>query len=300
MKIWVVIAGLAVSGVASAQATFEKKGDVKDVKDVKDVDWTAKAEVGVVASTGNSSTTTLTVGADASRKDKDNKLDLTIAAAYARATTRIATDANGDGMIDETELSEKTATSAKNIAAKLRYDRYLTESDSLYVAALGAVDVPAGKDFAGGAQAGYSRALWACKATESAVLAELGYDLTYISLSAGSSSTIHSGRAFVGYKGKVTEATGLEASLEGLFNGNEVKYGMRTASAFEATRLTGIASATTALSTKISLAASFQVHYEHFPAPLPKIGGLPFAAGFEPAADTTDTITKVSLIVKFL
>ena len=127
-----------------------------------------------------------------------------------------------------------------------------------------------------------------------------GYDLTYVKLSAGSSSTIHSARAFVGYKGKVTDDTALEASLEALLNGNEVKYGMRTASAFEATRLIGNASATTALSTKISLAASFTIKYDHFPAPLPKIGSLPFSAGFEPAADTTDTITKVSLIVKFL
>ena len=211
MKIWVVFAGLATSGIAFAQPTFEKKGDVKDVKDVKDVDWTAKGEVGVVASTGTSSTTTLTLGADGSRKDKDNKLDLTIAAAYARATTRIANDANGDGMIDASELSEKTATSAKNAAAKLRYDRYLTAENSLFVAALGAIDEPAGKDFAGGAQLGYSRALFNCKETETAVLAELGYDLTYVKLSAGSSSTIHSARAFVGYKGKVTDDTALEA-----------------------------------------------------------------------------------------
>ncbi len=304
MMIRVASAGIAgiLFAVSSAGAqpapTFEKKGDVKDVKDVNEVDWTAKAEAGVVASTGNSSVTTLTIGADASRKDKDNKLDLTFAAAYARATTRLATDANGDGTIDQTELSEKTATSAKNAAAKLRYDRYLTAENSLYVAALAAVDVPAGKDFAGGAQAGYSRALY--KEKEQEVLAELGYDLTYVKLSAGSSSTIHSARAFAGYKGKLTDDTAAEASLEALFNGNEVKYGMRTASAFEATRLVGIASFTTALSTKISLAASFTLKYDHFPAPLPKIGDLPFAAGFEPAADTTDTITKLSLIVKFL
>jgi hypothetical protein len=75
---------------------------------------------------------------------------------------------------------------------------------------------------------------------------------------------------------------------------------MRTANAFAATRVTGIVGVTSALSSKLSLNASFTVKYATFATPLPKIGGLPFAPGYEPEADKTDTILKVSLIVSFL
>ncbi|MGE5181503.1 MAG: DUF481 domain-containing protein, partial [Acidobacteriota bacterium] len=135
---------------------FQTVGKKEDVKEVKDVTWAAKGEAGLVQTTGNSRNTTITVGANALRKDKDNKLELTLALTYARATTRIANDANGDGMIDANELTTQTATSAENALGKLRYDRYLTGSDALYVAGLAGLDKPAGIDFQGGGQAGYS------------------------------------------------------------------------------------------------------------------------------------------------
>jgi hypothetical protein len=289
---------IAVPGVVSAQPAFEKAGTAADVKDVEEVVWTAKGEAGLVASTGNSETTTITIGGNAIRKDKDNKVELTLAGAYARATTRVAVDANADGAIAANELGTASATSAENLSAKLRYDRYLTPADSLYVAALAATDRPAGKSFYGGVQVGYSRAL--LKTEEQELLGEVGYDLTYVRLDAGSSSTVHSARLFAGYKAKIKEETALEASVEALLNGNKVTYGMREAAILEASRVNGMVGVTTSLSTKVSLNASFTAKYDHFPAPLPKIGNLPFVAGFEPAADSLDTITKISVIVKFL
>ena len=296
-KLWVASL-VALGSVAHAQSAFEKKGDVEDVKDVKKTEWTAKGEAGLVTSTGNSRQTTITGSANAVRKDVDNKFELTISGNYARATTRTAADANADGLIQATELDEATATSAENAGAKFRYDRYLTPHDALYAAALAGIDRPAGKDFQGGFQAGYSRALY--KDEDNEVLGEVGYDLTYINLVAGSSSTIHSGRAFVGYKGKIKKETALEGSLEALINGNTVTYGSREAGFAEATRLIGTVGVTTALSTKLSLTASFTAKYDRFPAPLAKIGALPFAPGFEPTAEKLDTLTKISLIVKFL
>ena len=273
-------------------------GKQEDVKDIKDVVWTAKGEAGLVASTGNSQTTTVTAGANVTRKDKDNKFDGVLTGTFARATTRIATDANGDGTIGADELTKATATSAENAAAKLRYDRYLSELDSLYIAALGAIDRPAGKQFQGGGQVGYSRSLY--KSTDHQALAELGYDLSYLRLTAGDSTTIHSLRAFVGYKGKIKAETALEASLEGLFNANTLRFGERKASPFQDTRMNAMIGVTTSLSSKLSLSASFTAKLDNFPAPLAKIGDLPFAPGFVPIADKLDTVTKVSLIIKFL
>lgn len=300
MKPLIVLACLFASTSALAQSpppTFEA-GKREDVKDVNKVDWTAKGEAGLVETTGNSKTTTATLGASAMRKDKDNKLELTLSAMFARATTRTAADANGNGVIDDGELSTATTTSAQNAAGKLRYDRFLTPTDALYAAALAATDKPAGKQFIGGGQAGYSRGLY--KEQDHEVLGEVGYDFSYLKPVTGDAVSIHSGRAFVGYKGKLSKDTALEASGEVLFNLNSIKFGTRTASAFEETRATGIASVVSALSTKLSLSVSFTAKYDNFPPPLAKIGPLPFAPGYEPAADKLDTITKVSLIFKFL
>jgi hypothetical protein len=286
-----------VSSPALAQPTFEA-GKREDVKDVAKVEWTAKAEAGVVTTTGNSKTTTITAAASATRKDKDNKLELALDGAYARATTRAAVDRNGNGVIDPGELGTSTATSAENAKARLRYDRYLTGRNAIYVAAIAGFDKPAGKDFAGGAQLGYSRGLYQDDHHE--VLGELGYDLTYLELTAGGTSTIHSARAFVGDQSKLSEATAIEASVEALFNLNSPMIGPIQTSAFQDTRVNGVVAVTTRLSSKITFSASFTAKNDNVPAPLAPIGGLPFAASYAPTADRVDTITKLSLIVTFL
>ncbi|HLL22488.1 MAG TPA: hypothetical protein VK427_10170, partial [Kofleriaceae bacterium] len=51
-------------------------GKAEEVEKVKDVEWTAQAEGGVVFTTGNSETTTVTAGVKASRKTGRNKLSL--------------------------------------------------------------------------------------------------------------------------------------------------------------------------------------------------------------------------------
>lgn len=301
---WLAVGAAVAAAIAAAPSALAQPdpvftmGKSDDVKDVKDVQWTAKGEAGLVSSTGNSRVTSVTAGASATRKDKDNKLEASVAGTYARATTRVAVDANDNGVIDPGELSKVTATSAENVAGKLRYDRYFSDLDSLYVAGLAALDHPAGKEFQGGGQAGYSRSLY--KSPSHQVLAELGYDLSYLRLLNGDSTTIHSVRGFVGYKGKPTSETVLEASGEALFNANKIAFGDRSAAAFDDARLNGAVSLTTSLSSKLSFSASFTAKFDNFPAPLAKLGNIPFATGFEPIADKLDTVTKLALIIKFL
>jgi hypothetical protein len=297
LRVPLVLIVVGLSSRAIAQPTFEA-GKREDVKDVTKTTWTAKGEAGLVSTTGNSKTTTLTGAASAIRKDQDNKLELSVDGTFARSTTRTAADLNGNGVIDEGELSSATATSAENAKARLRYDRYLTGMNALYVAAIAGFDKPAGKDLAAGGQIGYSRGLY--KDDQHEVLGEIGYDLTYLELTAGGTTTIHSARAFVGDKSKLSTATAVEASLEALFNLNSPMIGPRQPSAFEDTRLNGVVSVTTSLSSKLSLSASFTAKYDNVPAPLATIGGLPFAASYAPTADKLDTITKVSLILTFL
>lgn len=293
--------GLVAATASLAHAQPDPKfafGKADDVKDVKDVAWAAKAEAGVIVTSGNSRSTTVTGSASAERKDKDNKLAVQVTGNYARATTRLVTDTNGNMLIDAGELTESTATSARNAAAQARYDRFLSEKNSLYATALAAIDTPAGKDFQGGGQVGYSRGLLATAKHE--VLAEVGYDLSYLNLTAGGSTTIHAARAFAGYKGKLSTATALEGSLEGLFNLNSLAIAGQTAKAFGATRVNAAAALTTSLSTKVSLSVSFAAKFNQFRTPLGPIGGVPFAPGVSQLNDRLDTISKVSLIVKFL
>ena len=282
---------------AQPPPTWEK-GKREDIKGVEEVAWTGKAEAGLVSTTGNSQTLTMTASGNVTRKDHDNKLDLRVDGTFARATTRIATDLNANGVIDADELSTATATAAESMTAKLRYDRYLTEANALYAAALASVDRPAGKELLGGAQVGYSRGLY--KSERHEVLGEVDYDLTYVRFVAADSVTIHSLRSFAGYKGKLNESTAAEASVEALFNLNTVTIGVREAGAFEDTRLNAIAGLTTTMSERLSLSASFTAKFDNVPPPLAVIGGVPFAPGFVPVADKLDTITKISLIVTFL
>jgi putative salt-induced outer membrane protein YdiY len=289
-------------GLTSADAfaddpafTYGKKDDVKDVADAV---WTGKAEAGVVATTGNSRTTTATASANVTRKSTDNKFDGVVSGTFARASTLVASDDNMNGVIDQGELAHVSATSAENVAGKLRYDRYLTDLNSLYVAALGLIDKPAAKAFQGGGQVGYSRSLY--KSDTAEATAEVGYDLSYLAIVDDGSTTIHSARVFTGFKGKVRSDSTAEASVEALFNLNTVTIGGQEASAFEDTRINTTLSLTTALSSKISFSVSYTAKYDRVPAPLAPIGGLKFADGYTPRAETTDTITKASLIVTFL
>jgi len=273
------------------------------------VEWAASGEAGVLYTTGNSRTTTFTGSAKASRKAGNNKLEVEATGAFARSTVRIAVESNDDGVISADEIQEQDATSAKNALFKARYDRFLTEHNSLYVSAAAGFDEPAGKDLFGGGQVGYSRLLF--KNDRHEAKAEVGYDFTYESLSAGGSTSIHSARGFVGYKGalrvetdddgKVSTTTSAEASIEGLFNVNalDVPTGDGRASAFEDTRLIGIAGVTTQLFDDISMAVSFTVKFDNVPAPLAPFA-LPYAPGFVPEAEKLDTITKATLIVSFL
>jgi len=252
-----VLSGWMAGGTALAQPadpTFEL-GKKDDVKDVKDVEWTAKGEAGLVSTTGNSKTTTVSTGLNAIRKDKDNKLEASLVGTFARATIRTVADANGNGVIDPDELHSNSTNSAEDAAFKLRYDRYLTELDALYVTGLIATDRPAGKNLIGGGQAGYSRGLYKTDAQE--VLAEIGYDLSYLRLADDTSTTIHSVRVFAGYKAKLNKIASLDAAVEALFNANRITIGTENAGVFKDSRINGNIALTASLSSKLTLAASF-------------------------------------------
>jgi len=284
-------------------ARFAFAGDPKfefgkhdELKDVKDVEWVATAEAGLVLTAGNSQTKTLTAGLKASRKEGDNKLSLEASAAYARATIRQLDDKNGNGMIDDaSEIESVTTTTAETFAGKLRYDRFLTDLDSVFAAALASRDLPAGKESVFGAQIGYSRRLYKTKEIEA--VGEIGYDFSRENLIVGSPIAIHSVRAFLGYKQALAEATALDASVELLTNLNkETLPTGKDGSAFNDTRVNAKASITAKVGKSLSVQTAIELRYDNRPGPL-AIKNL--AMGFVPEAEALDTIIKASLIYAF-
>ncbi len=288
------ILALAPALAAAQPAPTFAYGKADELEDVKDVEWSATAEAGLVVTTGNSRTTTLSGGAKATRKKQQNKFSGEASATFARAaTTTLAPGAVSPLTSDEIIRDSETSAQAYNL--KLRYDRFLTQWDSLYLAALAGADVIASKDFVGGGQLGYARIVY--KAEKHEVNLEAGYDFSYENLADGSSNNIHSGRGFLGYKGKLGAESSADGSLEVLVNGNrqsdEVGPG-------EDTRATAIAALSTKLSKGISLSFSVTAKYDAVPAPFKAFDGFTLDTIDPPENSKLDTTTKASLIITLL
>jgi hypothetical protein len=288
---------VALLGAPASTMAEDPKFVYAKQEDVAGVEWKASAQAGLIHTTGNSRVTTMAGGAKVSRKSGANKLEIETGAAYARSSVLLATDFDGDGFISSDELDRNTATTTKAWQIKTRYDRFLTANNSVYASASAAADEPAGKEFVGGGQVGYSRQL--VKRVAHALVGEGGYDLSYEDLAVGDPLTIHSLRAFVGYEGAVRADTGVAASIEMLANLNSLDSATGPVGSFEDRRTTFKASVTTKVFDDVSFRFSFEAKHDNAPAPL-KPPSLSFEPGFIPLADALDTKTEAALIVSFL
>lgn len=284
------IVASAAAATAQPAPKFEF-GKADEVKDVEKVEWAATAEAGLVFTTGNGRTTTITGGLKASRKEKANKFSIDAAGTFARSSVLKVTST--DNIISANEVSRESTTAAQNYLVKLRYDRFLTEFNSLFVAALGGADVVAGKDFAGGGQLGYSRLLY--KTEKHEVTGEFGYDFSYEDYAAEGTDSlaIHSARAFVGYKGKLSEATSVDGAVETLANVNEQSDDVGPFKDLRATVALGLS---TKLTKSISFSFGLTAKFDNVPAPL-SFADKMLDANDPPETLKLDTTTKASLIV---
>ncbi len=295
---------LASAGVAEAQdpkftnATDEELAEIK--KQPKEAEWKAGALAGLILTTGNARTTTLSAGAKASRKAGKNKFELDVGGAFARSSLFIADDADSSGDIDANEYERLSQTTARMLEGKARYDRFLSDADALYISLQGLTNKPAGKEFTGGGQLGYSRT--AFKNDKHSLVTEAGYDYSYEKPVTGDGWSNHSLRAFAGYESKLTKDSGFDASVEALFNVNEFDVPTRPmdpVGAFEDARVNTQLALTTKLFEDISFRFGFGARYDNVPSPLPSFSS-PFAPGYTPEAQKLDTKTEATLIINFL
>lgn len=293
------LALLAAGAQSAAAQSNDFKFEERPAEAVDGVEWVASAQGGLILTTGNSQTTTLSAGVKASRKQGFNKFSIEGGLSFARSTILIANDANGNGTIDnEAEIDRETQTTNEAYSAKGRYDRFLTETDSVFATAGAAVDKPAGRDLVLAGQLGYSRQLF--KDEIHALVSEAGFEVSREDLAAGDASTIGSIRLFAGYTGKLSEDTGLSGDVEVLLNVNSVDNGSGTeAGTFEDARVNGNVALTTKMFKDISFRFALGIMWDNYPAPRPPLG-IGYAAGFVPLADELDTKAEASLIVNFL
>jgi hypothetical protein len=299
----VVVASLAAPSLAVAGDPKFEYGKQEEVKDVQGVEWNATAEGGLVFTTGNSETITATGGLKVSRKTGQNRLQLEGTAAYSKSGIRVLLDQNGNGLIDtEGEITSVETVTAETLASKLRYDRFLTELNSLFIAALAGRDLPAGKELVLGGQAGYSRSLYKTKTANT--VGEFGYDFSFEDLVAGEAIQIHSLRAFMGHHATMTEGTDLDASIEVLTNLNNedlitmnAEGELQDGGAFQDTRVNARLAVSAKIGANLAFQSSIEVHYDRRPGP---IAVKNLAPGFQPEASTLDTIMKVAFIYAFV
>jgi len=303
-----------LGGVAHAQnvSTPNFSYGKSEEKPPEGVEWKAQVKGGLIVTSGNSQAQTESFAGSASRKEGMNKLALDAGGAYGRSNVRSFLNTNNDTVVDRGELTRVSTTSTNNWFTKGRYDRFFTANNAAYLMGNIASDKVAGKKLMGGGQIGYSRQLLATDAH--LVLAEIGYDLSFesyvtVPANAPGSATVHSARLFLGEQWKVSQATGVFANAEALFNLNEEDAlrstdntgGTKGVKAFKDTRVNGKAGLTTTLWKNLSFGFSFALRYDNNPAPvaLPS-GATAFAAGFVPFSKRLDTVTEASLILTLL
>ncbi len=144
------------------------------------------------------------------------------------------------------------------------------------------------------------------------LVVEAGYDFSYeryvqVPTKTLNPVSIHSARFFAGETLKLSAATGINASVEALFNlnneGAAISVDTKTpgVDAFKDTRINGKVGLTTTLHKQLSIGFSVTLKYDQNPAVLPNPGN---AGTLTPAdtffADKVDTLSEITLIMTFL
>ncbi|MCA9581620.1 MAG: DUF481 domain-containing protein [Myxococcales bacterium] len=276
----VVIASLlALGAVALAPGAFAQDAPVQHSEDFAEPpanndETVLDVSLGGILSTGNTQSWGLNAGDRFRLVRCSHAFEETFAIAYGQANLP-------DDAVDEFK------DTVRNINAKLRYDFFLTEMDSLFLAAVYRWDTFAGLDTRLQGQVGYMRNIFLEEAHRG--WAELGYDITYDNYDpdplpdpanpAGppldGDAVVHSIRGFVGYDNHINENLTYLMGFEGLFNVEDAAD----------IRLNWDNALRTMLVGRLQMEAKFSLKWDNVPVP---------------GAKPLDTVTQLNLIYSFL
>jgi hypothetical protein len=262
--------------------------------------WAASVTAGFGMTTGNAESLNFSgAGAVSHRFTPNDMLAFDALVAYQRSTVQAASDLNTDGVITPDEVRSITQSVSEAWATRLRYDHFFG-LNGVYGLAFAGGDIPAGKQFVGGVQAGYSRALY--KTATSELVGEVGLDYTHQRYVVGdpNSLNIASVRAFLGYLGNPTPDLSYVASVEYLGNLNEENTPTGRVGSFADNRAVGRLGVTWKIFGDGSMGFRFRALYDSAPAPRPPPAGFSWAAGYQPLANPWDTFTELVLVYKLM
>ena len=262
--------------------------------------WAASVQAGFGMTTGNAQSLNLTgAGMVSHRFTQNDLLAFDAAVAIQRSTVQTAVDVNQDGAISPDEVQNITQSVSEAWATKLRYDHFF-ELNAVYGLVFAGGDIPAGKQFVGGAQVGYSRALY--KTATSELVGELGFDYTYQRYVVGDPNSLNIAaiRAYLGYLGNPMPDLSYSASIEYLGNLNTENTPTGQVGAFGDNRAAGKLAVTWKIFGDGSMGFRFRALYDSAPAPKPPPAGFSWAAGYQPLANPWDTFTELVLVYKLM
>jgi putative salt-induced outer membrane protein len=242
------------------QAT-EKQGDAKEVSELK-------LSAGGMLTSGNARSMALTGSGHLRLRRLQNQYSADVAGNYGRAA------AGAD---------EDMKTSVENLQGRIRYDRFLSDHWSVFLAQSARKDRFQGLDLRLNFDPGVAYYLFDVE--KHRLWAELGYDFQYdirdgAALQAAmeplsKTDSQHSARAFAGYENNLNDVLRFNTGLEYLQSVSESKNW----------RLSWDVGLTSSISTAFSLATTFSLRYDNNPLP---------------GVENTDTVTALNLVYTLL
>lgn len=237
-----------------------------------------EAALGGAWAAGNTDSRTLTGSIDGAIRWDRNQVgahgELTVGSARM--------DQDGDGVLSPDEREEDRVQTARRGDVQLRYDRFLSDRNSLYVLGGGFTDPYAGYDSRFNAQSGYSHLLLYAEDSEdeavTSLSAEVGFDAAHEDYTEGvvpGQGMKYSARGAMGFARSLTDSVDVGSDVEVFVNVTDPKD----------TRLISDTAVTNALTETMSLKLTYTLTYDTDPV-----------AGYV-AADHTGLVSIVASVL---
>jgi putative salt-induced outer membrane protein YdiY len=210
------------------------------------------ADLGATWASGNTENLAVNAAGHASHTWDKNKLGLELLVNYGRSIV----DANADTFLDQTERDAGFVDTAGHYSADLRYDRFLSEKDSVYALAGALADRFAGYDSRVHGQVGYGH--WFVKNDSTELSGELGFDVAdenYVVGVTPGDDIIYSVREMLGVKHKFNEEVGIEEKIEAYESVED----------FSNTRVLNAIALTSNVSGKVAIKLSHTLAFDNVP-----------------------------------
>lgn len=230
------------------------------------------AELGGTFASGNASFFAINGGLTASHQFDKNKFGLIAGVNLGQAVA----DADASGKLEQSERDVGYTKNVERFYAEGRYDRFLSDKDSVYLLAGGFKDIFAGYDLRTHEQIGYSRLL--IKDDLTSLNTEIGVDFAqenYVEGVDPNNLNILAGRVMLGFTHKFNENVSFADTLEVYVNVLDP----------EDVRVLNTATLSSAISSNLSLKVSHSLIFDNVPV-----------EGFEKLDQTTMLTLVASLL----